>query len=66
MTQVTVECPLCKKVISIPDYDSVSRSDALGGHILRECPYGPAKPREGPPLPRKLGIFSKWPWNWRK
>ena len=52
--------------MSIPDYDSVSRSDALGGHILRECPYGPAKPREGPPLPRKLGIFSKWPWNWRK
>lgn len=32
----TVLCPLCKQVIDIPQYDKVSRSDALVRHIKEE------------------------------
>ena len=33
---VTVTCPICHKVIEIPEYSSVTRSDALKRHIDRE------------------------------
>jgi len=32
----TVTCPICGKVIDIPEYDSVTRSEALKRHIERE------------------------------
>ena len=32
----TVQCPICKQVIDIPQYDRVSRSDALTKHIEKE------------------------------
>ena len=35
-TVVTVTCPICHKVINIPEYNSVTRSDALKRHIDRE------------------------------
>ena len=33
---VTVKCPICSKVIEIPDYDSVTRSEALSRHMKEE------------------------------
>ena len=58
---VTVECPLCGQKIEILEYDSISRSDALVGHIAAAHigKIMPPLPNEGPPLPRGLGI--KWP-----
>ncbi|GAI08309.1 unnamed protein product [marine sediment metagenome] len=29
----TVECPICHEVIEVPEYDAVSRSDALREHL---------------------------------
>ena len=60
---VTVKCPLCDDVLEVPDYDSVTRSDILSGHIATKhiSRIRPATPGEGPPLPRGLGI--KWPWR---
>ncbi len=34
--KATVECPLCRKVIEIPEYDRVTRSEALREHIEKE------------------------------
>lgn len=34
--KVTVKCPLCKKEIEIPEYDRVSRSEALKKHLEKE------------------------------
>ncbi|MDD4987194.1 MAG: DUF192 domain-containing protein, partial [Dehalococcoidales bacterium] len=31
--EATVECPICKEVVKIPDYNRVTRSDALKRHI---------------------------------
>jgi len=58
----TVECPLCGKPVEIPEYNKVTRSDALVAHIASEhiSAIRPATPNEGPPLPRALNI--KWPW----
>jgi len=36
-TKVSVTCPICGKVIEIPEYDRISRSDALKRHMEREC-----------------------------
>jgi hypothetical protein len=33
---VTVTCPICNKVVEIPEYNSVTRSDALRDHIKKE------------------------------
>ncbi|GAJ21355.1 unnamed protein product, partial [marine sediment metagenome] len=32
----TVKCPICGKVIEVPEYDKVSRSEALRKHIEKE------------------------------
>jgi len=60
---VTVSCPICGEVITVPEWDTISRTDALVGHIVTV--HGgqarPATPLEGPPLPRGLGV--KWPWR---
>jgi len=60
---VTVECPLCGKSVPIPEYNLITRTDALAGHIVTEhvSKIRPATPGEGPPLPRALGI--RWPWR---
>jgi len=60
---VTVKCPLCGKEIEVPEYNSITRSDALVGHITSEHigKIMPAPPRKGPPLPKILGI--EWPWR---
>ena len=60
---VTVVCPLCAKVVEIPENDFVSRSDALVGHIAAAHvgKVMPPLPSEGPPLPKVLNI--KWPWS---
>ena len=66
MPEVTVECPLCGKVIEIIAYDAIIRGDALLKHINEECIVNkglPTFPTVGPPLPKALGI--KWPWRGR-
>jgi len=30
---VTVTCPICNKVVDVPDYNSMTRTDALRRHI---------------------------------
>ncbi len=59
----TVECPLCGESVEIPEYNKVTRSDALVAHIASEhiSAIRPATPREGPPLPRGWGV--RWPWK---
>ena len=38
---VTVVCPICGKEIEVPDYNAVTRSDALREHLKREHPKHP-------------------------
>ena len=33
---VTVTCPICGKVIEVPEYNSVTRSEALRRHMKKE------------------------------
>jgi len=66
MPEVTVECPLCGKVIEITAYNAVTKSDALLKHINEDCIVNrvlPPLPTKGPPLPKALGI--SWPWRSR-
>jgi len=58
---VTVQCPLCHDAVEIPEYDRITRTDALAGHFVTAhlSQLRPASPKEGPPLPRGRGI--KWP-----
>jgi len=66
MPEVTVECPLCGKVIEITVYNAIGRGDALLKHLDEECIVNrglPTSPAVGPPLPKALGI--KWPWRGR-
>lgn len=42
---VTVTCPICNKVIAIPDYNSVTRTDALRRHIDLEHKQGRFQPQ---------------------
>lgn len=60
---VTVHCPLCDDDVEVPDYDSMTRTDALAGHIIsaHASKIRPATPKEGPPLPH--GFKIKWPWK---
>jgi len=60
---VTVECPLCGKPVDVPEYNAVSRSDALMGHIAtyHVSRIMPTPPSKGPPLPKGLDI--RWPWK---
>jgi hypothetical protein len=60
-TQVTVECPLCKDTIEVPE--GVTRTDALAGHIVRDhtSKLLPMEPLAGPPLPKGFKIV--WPWK---
>jgi len=60
---VTVECPLCGETVEVPDYDSITRSDALVGHVAtyHACRVMPPPPGSGPPLPKFFGL--KWPWR---
>ena len=39
---VTVICPICGKEIEVPEYNAVTRSDALREHLKKEHPYAPA------------------------
>lgn len=61
---VTVECPLCGKAVEIPEYDLITRSDALMGHIVAGHigKVMPPMPDEGPPLPKFLRVR----WSWKK
>ena len=36
----TTICPLCFEVIEIPEYNSISRTDALKAHLNREHGLG--------------------------
>jgi hypothetical protein len=58
---VTTRCPICDATIEIPEYNMVTKTDALIGHIVEKhgCHVRPATPLEGPPLPRGLNI--RWP-----
>jgi predicted nucleic acid-binding Zn ribbon protein len=38
---VTVICPICGKEIEVPEYNAVTRSDALREHLKKEHPYHP-------------------------
>jgi len=60
---VTVECPFCGEVIEVPEYNTITRSDALIGHIATHhvSRIMPSPPKKGPPLPKGLKI--KWPWR---
>lgn len=33
---VTIICPICENAIEIPEYNKVTRSDALGAHLKKE------------------------------
>lgn len=41
---MTVTCPICGDVIDIPEYDSVTRTDALKQHIKLMHGYGEGNP----------------------
>ena len=58
---VTVVCPLCDKPVEIAEYNKITRTDALVGHIAAEhvSKIMPPLPSEGPPLPKVLNI--RWP-----
>lgn len=60
---VTVQCPLCKEDVKVEDYDSITRTDALMGHIVTRhtSKVLPMPPQEGPPLPK--GANVRWPWR---
>ena len=60
---VTVDCPLCNKPVEIIEYNKITRTDALVGHIAAEHvgKIMPPLPSEGPPLPKVLNI--RWPWK---
>ena len=40
---VTITCPVCGKVIEIPEYDRMTRTEALRRHLARECKGGGGK-----------------------
>lgn len=63
MAPVTVECPLCGEVVEVPEYDSITRTDALVGHIVTKHASRalPMPPTQGPPLPKGLNL--RWPWK---
>jgi len=42
---VTVTCPICHKVIAVPDYNSMTRTDALRRHIDLEHKQGRFQPQ---------------------
>jgi len=42
---VTVACPICNKVIAVPDYNSMTRTDALRRHIDLEHKQGRLQPQ---------------------
>ena len=50
----TVQCPICKQVIDIPQYDKVSRSDALTKHIKEEHTGWMAELKGGNPKTKYL------------
>ena len=62
-TEITVTCPLCNAVVEVPEYDKLTRTDALIAHIITShaSQLRPATPLEGPPLPWGLNI--RWPWK---
>jgi hypothetical protein len=63
---VTVTCPICHRVIEIPEYSSVTRSDALKRHIDREhkstvSVYPQALPIEGgEKVPSQYRDLIRW------
>jgi len=63
VTPVTVQCPLCKEEVDIPEYGAITRTDALAGHIVtrHSSQALPMPPTEGPPLPKVLNVH--WPWK---
>ena len=42
---VTVTCPICNKVVAVPDYNSMTRTDALRRHIDLEHKQGRFQPQ---------------------
>jgi len=59
----TVQCPICHKVIEIPQYDKVSRSDALIKHVKEEHTGWIAKLKEGnpgAPVLYEARLWRKW------
>lgn len=42
---VTVTCPICNKVVEVPDYNSMTRTDALRRHIDLEHKQGRFQPQ---------------------
>jgi len=59
----TVQCPICHKVIDIPQYDEISRSDALIKHVKKEHTGWIAKLKEGnpgAPVLYEARLWRKW------
>ena len=50
---VTVQRPICHKVIEVPHYDEITRSDVLVKHIEKEHRSYAAKPKGGNPMTRE-------------
>ena len=42
---VTVTCPICGKVIEIPEYNNITRTEALAKHLKEEHPTHPLLPQ---------------------
>ena len=63
---VTVTCPICRKIIEIPDYSRTTRSEALKQHIDQEHSsssrrYSPAVLRdEGEMIPFQYHDLLGW------
>lgn len=65
---VTITCPICGKVIEIPEYNKVTRSDALGAHLKKEHAGHPRAPsllaqvtiEGGEPVPPQYRHLVSW------
>jgi len=61
---VTITCPICGKVIEIPEYNKVTRSDALGEHLKKEHTGHPRLPQVtiegGEPVPPQYRHLVGW------
>jgi len=61
---VTITCPICGKVIEIPEYNKVTRSDALGEHLKKEHVGHPRLPQVtiegGEPVPPQYRHLVGW------
>ena len=61
---VTVTCPICGKEIEIPEYNNITRTEALAKHLKEEHPKHPLLPQVtvegGEPVPPEYRYLASW------